>query len=85
MTKAQTSVGYEGMPPNNREVVTNKNWIFRYDLENAPRCQKLIVLTHGGVALMGVVTGNPARDADLKGWCPMPVRDKELEAKLGLF
>jgi hypothetical protein len=71
-------------PPNNREVVTDKKYKMRYDLENAPRQQKLIILCKGGVAHMGVVTGNAVRDQDIRGWSPMPSRDKDIERQLGL-
>lgn len=70
-------------PPNNNEAVTEKKLKFRYDLENAPRGMKVIVLTKANIAIMGVITGNPSRDSDLKGWHPLMTRDLDEEKARG--
>ena len=55
---------------------------FEYDLDLAPKNQKLIVLTLGGVALMGVVSGDPKKDADIVGFHPLPSRNKAREEQI---
>lgn len=71
-------------PTSNREVAVDKGLVFNYDLSKAPIGQLVLVLTRGGIAHRGFVTGKPERDKDLRGWHPLPARDKEQEAKLGL-
>ena len=55
---------------------------YEYDLTLAPKNQKLIVLTIGGVALMGTVTGDPKKDADIVGFYPLPSRNKAREEQI---
>ena len=71
--------------PTNKNYATNRNVKFSYDLENAPRNKKLLLLLSSGLAMLGTVTGNAERDSDVWGYFLMPIRDKELELKLGLI
>lgn len=70
--------------PTNKGYSTDRSIKFKYDLENAPKNQKLLILCSSGVAHLGTITGNPAKDSDIWGYFKMPIRDKDLEEKLGL-
>jgi acyl carrier protein len=67
----------------NKGYVTTKNQKFDYNLSAAPLNTKMILLTCGGVALMGQLTGDVKKDGDIWGWCPLPMRDKQREQELG--
>ncbi len=64
--------------------LTNRQNVFNYDLSQAPRYMKCQILTAGGIAMMGHITGDPVRDKDIWAWSPMPVRDKQQEQQRGL-
>lgn len=64
--------------------LTNENYVFNYDLSSAPRHKKCIILTSGGIAMLGQITGNLDKDKDVWAWSPMPKRDKKKEQSLGL-
>jgi hypothetical protein len=68
----------------NKGYITTSDLTFNYDLSSAPLNTKMTLLTCGGVALMGCLTGDPQKDSDIWGWCPMPKRDKKREIELGL-
>jgi hypothetical protein len=68
----------------NKGYVTTPDLTFNYDLSSAPLNTKMTLLTCGGVALMGQLTGDPHKDSDIWGWCPLPKRDKQREIELGL-
>lgn len=68
----------------NKGYITTPELTFNYDLSCAPLNTKMTLLTCGGVALMGQLTGDPQKDQDIWGWCPMPKRDKKRELELGL-
>lgn len=55
---------------------------FCYDLEKAPRNQKLTLLTVHGISVQGFFTGNVEKDKDIMAYYPLPDRDKELEEQL---
>lgn len=68
-----------------KDAATDKNYRLCYDLNAAPRGQKLILLTEGGVTTFGTITDpEAARKQGIWAWCRLPVRDKALEEKLGL-
>jgi hypothetical protein len=71
--------------PTNAEVLTDRNLKFRYDLENAPKGQKLQLLNRGGVALYGTI-GSATRSLQegIWAWSPLPIRDREEEKRRGL-
>jgi len=68
----------------NKGYITTPSLTFNYDLSSAPLNTKMVILTCGGVALMGQLTGDPRKDRDIWGWCPLPMRDKQREIELGL-
>ncbi len=68
----------------NKGYITTPELVFNYDLSSAPLNTKMTILTCGGVALMGQLTGDPQKDRDIWGWCPLPKRDKTHEIALGL-
>lgn len=68
----------------NKGYITTTDLPFNYDLSSAPLNTKMTLLTSGGVALMGHLTGDPKKDNDIWGWCPLPKRDKQREVELGL-
>ena len=68
----------------NKGYITTPELVFNYDLSSAPLNTKMTILTCGGVALMGQLTGDPKKDGDVWGWCPLPKRDKKREIDLGL-
>jgi hypothetical protein len=69
-----------------KSYAASKEVKFRYDVENAPRGVLLLILTHpAGKHLLGMLTGRPDRDADVCGWSLLVGRDKEEEARRGLF
>jgi hypothetical protein len=53
---------------------------FRYEV--APLGQKVLLLTRGGVCVEGRWYG--AYGQHFWGWAPLPPRDREIEARLGL-
>lgn len=55
---------------------------FRYDLENAPKGTNLLLLTKHGGRLIGLCASN-AQETGIIGWCHMPQRDLEEEARRG--
>jgi len=55
---------------------------FEYNLDLAPRSQKLLILTIGGITMTGMFTGNPERDADIMAFFPLPKRNKKKEEQL---
>ena len=68
-----------------KDAATDKNYRLCYDLNVAPRGQKLILLTEGGVTTFGTITDpEAAKKQGVWAWCRLPVRDKALEEKLGL-
>lgn len=67
-----------------RGYLATKTALFNYNMEEAPLSTKLILLTKGGVAVWGQLTGDPQKDADIWGWHPIPGRDKARERELGL-
>jgi hypothetical protein len=70
----------------NKDFMTDPNNKFRYDMENAPIGTILFLLSHpSGVAHKAKLTGRKDRDSDIVAWCKLPDRDKEEEARRGLF
>jgi len=69
----------------NKEVCTDPEQKFIYDLDAAPKGQKLQLLTSGGIAIYGnmppVVGG---KSYGIWAWHPLPVRDRLEEKKRGL-
>ncbi len=70
--------------PTNKGYITTKKQKFNYNLATAPLNTKMTLLTRGGVAVQGLLTGDPKKDSDIWGWCPLPIRDKDKERELGL-
>jgi hypothetical protein len=64
--------------------ITDSQYFFNYDLSQAPRFKKCQILTSGGIAMMGQVTGDPKKDRDIWAWAPMPKRNRSKEKELGL-
>lgn len=64
-------------------VGVDKHIEYNYNLEEAPINKKLVLLTVGGIGVLGKLYGD-ARDKDILGWFPMMARnlEKEREAKL---
>lgn len=61
-------------------VVVEKSHKYNYNLADAPKNKKLILLTTGHVAILGPLFGD-SRDRSILGWFPLPSQDKEAEAK----
>lgn len=55
---------------------------WNYDMSSAPVGKRCLLLGAGGVATVGVTNG---RDHFFKAWAPLPKRDKEEEARRGVF
>lgn len=68
----------------NKGYITTPDLTFDYDLSRAPLNTKMTLLTCGGIAVQGQLTGDPGKDRDIWGWCPLPKRDKKREIELGL-
>lgn len=67
----------------NRDVLVDKQLEYNYDLSQAPKNQKLILLTQGRIGVMGHLYGD-SRDRDVIAWFPLPARNKDKEESLGL-
>lgn len=67
-----------------REVEASQEYLFRYDMENAPLGELLNLLTIGAVCQRGKLRGD-IRDKDIVGWARLPGRDKVEELRRGLF
>lgn len=58
--------------------------VFNYNLEDAPKGQKVQLLNAGGSAMYGVILKiDIARQMGIIGWAPVPKRDKMKEIELG--
>lgn len=55
---------------------------YEYNLDLAPRNQKMILLTIGGTSIQGSFTGDEKRDSDIMGFYPLPKRNKVKEDQL---
>lgn len=67
---------------NDKTHITTAALRFRYDMEACPGGAKCLLLTWGGVCVIGPIT-NASRKY-YAGWAPMPQRDKEEEVRRGL-
>ncbi len=63
-----------------KSVATEPRFKYNYNLQQAPRGKKLILLTIGHIAVFGQIYGD-VRDRDILGWFPLPVEDKEAEVQ----
>ena len=65
------------------KICVNKEAVFEY-VKPAPLNHKLLLLTHGGVCVVGVWRGEQVgSNGTYRGWAGLPGRDKELEEKMG--
>ena len=67
-------------PPSPKGYVAGGAEGFRYEM--APMCQKVLLLTTGGVCVTGQWYGKYGQY--FWGWAPLPSRDREAEARLGI-
>jgi hypothetical protein len=68
----------------NDAAATSEDNVFNYDLESAPRGQKVLLLTIGGVETSGVITDlSFAAQMGIIAWYPVPKRDKYEEFRRG--
>lgn len=70
-------------PVDNKNYVTSPGTTYNYDLSEAPKGAKALVLNQGFSTSVGQVTGNRVKDYGIIAWATMPVRDKEMEVFLG--
>jgi hypothetical protein len=62
-------------------VVRAPTTAWRYDMAACPRGRKLLLLTDGGIAVIGQLADNPR---GYMAWAPLPDRDKAKEKDMGL-
>lgn len=67
-----------------RDYCTTPEVVFNYDMNSAPRGQKMLLLTEYKIAVMGKLSAGVNADPDIIAWFPLPVRDKKKEEELGL-
>jgi len=65
---------------NGKSVASEPRLKYNYNLAEAPKGKKLILLTIGHIAVFGQVYGG-VKDNDILGWFPLPAEDKEAEVQ----
>ena len=69
-----------------KDFLTDKAYKLNYDMSEAPVGVTLLLLSHpAGVIHKAKLTGRPDKDGDIVAWIGLPDRDKEEEARRGLF